>query len=196
MGWSGGRSQPAEQGKACPHLALGTQDFTCLLQCCCEQMSSGAGTCLPHIPTVLAPCQGFQGHLTSTAEAKGVLVSWVLSTRLCLFLVLVPAQISTGAKTDTSTNAPLLLILWGAQGLGLSPVSSVTRSIPVLEQEQGAQRYLQMQMGPLPVMENPSWPSKAATVVLIKPPGWKHTICLICICLASDCSRWILFYLP
>lgn len=95
----------------------------------------------------------------------GVLVSWVLSGRVCLFLVLVPAQMSTGAKSDTSTNAPLLLIAWGAQASGLSPISSAARLIPALEQEQGAQRYIQIQMGPLPVMENPSRPSKAVPVV-------------------------------
>ena len=114
---------------------------------------------------VLAPCHGFQGHLTSTTEARGVLVSWVLSAGLCLFLVLVPAQISAGAKIDTSTNVPPLLIAWGAQASGLSPISSPVRSISVLEQEQGAQRYIQMQTGPLPVMENPSCPSKAVPVV-------------------------------
>lgn len=133
-----------------------------------EQPHGGAGTCLPHVPVVLAPCHRFQGHLISPTEARGVLgvlVSWVLSGRLCLFLVLVPAQMSTGAKTDTSTNAPLLLIAWGAQALGLSPISSAARLISALEQEQGAQRYIQIQMGPLPVMENPSRPSKAVPVV-------------------------------
>lgn len=106
---------------------------------------SRAGTCLPHVPMVLAPCHGFQGHLTSTTEARSVLVSWVLPARLCLFLVLVPAQISAGAKTNTSTNAPPLLIAWGAQASGLSPISSAARSTSAFEQEQGTQRYIQKQ---------------------------------------------------
>lgn len=74
------------------------------------------------------------------------------------------AQVSIGAKIDTIKNAPLLLITLGAQALGFFPDNSTTKSIAVLEQEQSAQRYLQMQMGPLPVMENPSQLSKAVPV--------------------------------
>lgn len=62
-----------------------------------------------------------------------------------------PPQISAGDKNDTSKNAPPLLITWVAQASGLSPISSADRSISVLEQEQGVQRYIQVQTGPLPV---------------------------------------------
>lgn len=74
------------------------------------------------------------------------------------------AQDYVGAKTNTIKNAPLLLIALGAQASGFFPDNSTTRSISVLEQEQSAQRYLQMQMGALPVMENPSQLSKAVPV--------------------------------
>jgi len=152
VGWSrDGRSPQSRGGHACiwpwaPKTSLALCSATTSEQGVTSQQwpCSGVGTCLPHIPRVLTPCHRFQGHSTSTTEARGVLVSWVLSARLCLFLVLVPAQIPAGAKTNTSKNAPQQLITWGAQASGLSPTISAARLISALEQEQDGQRYIQM----------------------------------------------------
>lgn len=100
-GWDGPEAAGSTQGRGrhahvwprAPKTSLALRSGTASERAVAsrEQPHGGAGTCLPHIPVVLAPCHRFRGHLISPTEAGGVLVSWVLSGRLCLFLVLVPA---------------------------------------------------------------------------------------------------------